>query len=112
MASDLKPDGARLGQREVICIAGEAAAMQGYRLTDYKNPPARCEFNRRDKTWGVFYDGRIPMPGHHSLVWVAMDDADREALWKDIGKIKSRWLQTLRRFVPSMCSGAEFIRLI
>jgi hypothetical protein len=70
-------DGARLSQPEVLRIAGEAATKHGYRLADYKDPQAHFEFSRKDKTWTVFYDGKVPVPGNHFLVWV--DDRTSEA---------------------------------
>ena len=74
---DTKPDGAHLTQAQAVRIATEAATKHGYRLTDYKNPQAHYEFTRKDGTWSVFYDGRVPMPGNHFLVWV--DDRTEEA---------------------------------
>src|SRR5437773_10132051 len=74
---DTKPDGARLSQAQAVRIAAEAATKHGYRLTDYKDPQAHYQFTRKDMTWSVFYDGRVPMPGHHFLVWV--DDRTGEA---------------------------------
>jgi hypothetical protein len=63
-------DTTRLNQAEVVRIAVEAAAKHGYRLSDYKDPQVHYEFTRKDKTWSVFYDGKVPLPGHHFLVWV------------------------------------------
>ncbi len=69
-ASDTKTDGARPSQLEVVRIAAEAATIHGYRLADYKDPQAHYEFTRKDKTWSVFYDGKVAAPGHHFLVWI------------------------------------------
>jgi len=74
--TDTKPDGARLSQAQAVRIAAEAATKQGYHLTDYKDPQAHYEFTRKDRTWSIFYDGKVPMPGHHFLVWV--DDRNGE----------------------------------
>ena len=68
--SATKSAGARLGQAEAVRIAAEAASKNGYRLADYNAPQVHYEFTRKDKTWSVFYDGKVPMPGHHFLVWV------------------------------------------
>jgi hypothetical protein len=67
-ASDAKVDGARLSQAQVVRIAAEAATKHGYRLADYKDPEAHYQFTRKDKTWSVFYDGKVPTPGNHFLV--------------------------------------------
>ncbi len=67
-ASDAKADGARLSQAQVVRIAAEAATKHGYRLADYKDPEAHYQFTRKDKTWNVFYDGKVPTPGNHFLV--------------------------------------------
>jgi hypothetical protein len=68
--SATKPDGARLNQVEVVRIAGEAATKHGYHVADYKDPQTHYEFTRKDKTWTVFYDGKVPAAGNHFLVWV------------------------------------------
>jgi len=59
-----------MSQAEVVRIAAGAATKYGYRLADYKDPQAHYEFTRKDRTWSVFYEGKVPMPGHHFLVWV------------------------------------------
>ena len=75
-ATHTKPVGARLTRAEVVRIAAQAAEKHGYRLADYKEPQVHYEFTRKDKTWTVFYDGRVAMPGHHFGVWVG--DQTRE----------------------------------
>jgi hypothetical protein len=67
---ETKPDGARLNQVEVVRIAREAATKHGYHVADYKDPQAHYEFTRKDKTWTVFYGGKVPAVGNHFLVWV------------------------------------------
>jgi hypothetical protein len=37
-------------------------------LRRYKHPQAHCEITRKDKTWSVFFDGRVAMPGNHFSV--------------------------------------------
>jgi hypothetical protein len=66
--STTRSDTTRLNQAEVVRIALEVATKRGYRLSDYKDPQVHYEFTR--KTWSVFYDGKVPLPGHHFLVWV------------------------------------------
>jgi len=66
--SQPKPDIARLSQADVFRLAGVAAVEQGYSLEKYKDPQAHYEFTRNDRTWGVFYDGKVPAPGNHFLV--------------------------------------------
>ena len=70
--SEIRPAGARLTTGEAIRIAQEAAVHNGVRLSDYKLPEAHFEFTRKDKSWWVFFDGRVPMPGHHFAV--SIDD--------------------------------------
>ncbi len=72
-----KSDGARLSKAEAIRIAQKEAAKRGYRLSRYEAPHARYEFTRKDKSWTIFYDGKVPKPGNHFLVWV--DDRTGEA---------------------------------
>jgi hypothetical protein len=69
-AADTKLQKTRLSEAEVIRISKQAAERDGFRLSDYKEPRVHFEFTRRDQTWTVFYDGKIPAPGHHFLVWV------------------------------------------
>jgi hypothetical protein len=40
-------------------------------LTDFKEPEAHYEFTIKDKTWSVFFDGRIPRPGNHFTIYVS-----------------------------------------
>jgi hypothetical protein len=73
---DVKPAGARLSPREVIEMAKRAGEHNGMKLDDYKKP----EFSYRatkEKTWSVFFDGRVPMHGNHFMVVV--DDQTGEA---------------------------------
>jgi hypothetical protein len=63
-------DSARLSQTQVISIAKQAAEAEGRRLADYKEPEAHYEFTEKDKSWSVFFDGKVPMPGNHFLVYV------------------------------------------
>jgi hypothetical protein len=74
--SDTKPAGARLATAKVIRIAKEAAERRGVRLRDYKEPEAHYELTRKDKSWIVFFDGRVAMPGNHFSV--SVDDQTGE----------------------------------
>jgi hypothetical protein len=69
-AQAARPDGARLSQAEVIRIATQAAERDGFRIADYKQPEAHYEFTRKDRSWTVFFDGRVAMPGNHFGVHV------------------------------------------
>ena len=71
-----RPPGARLGTVEVIRIARQAARRAGHRLSEYKRPEARYEYTRKDRSWFVFFDGRVPMPGNHFSV--SIDDRTGE----------------------------------
>ena len=64
------PSGARLTQAKVIRLAREAAEREGIKLDRYKEPEANYEFTRKDGTWTVFFDGKVPTPGNHFMVWV------------------------------------------
>jgi hypothetical protein len=75
-APDTKPEGARLSTGEAIQIAKQAAERQGVRLRDYKEPEAHYEFTRKDRSWFVFFDGRVAMPGNHFSV--SVDDQTGE----------------------------------
>ena len=68
--SDSKPEGARLSTVEAIRIAKQAAERQGADLSRYKEPVAHYELTRKDKSWSVFFDGRVAMPGNHFSVSV------------------------------------------
>jgi hypothetical protein len=59
-----------LTQAEAVRIAGEAAVKHGYRLADYEEPQAHYEFTHKDRTWVIFYVGKVRLPGNHFLVWV------------------------------------------
>jgi hypothetical protein len=76
-ASDVRPDGAHLTPSQVISIAKHTAETKGIHLTNYKEPEAHYEFTKKDKTWSVFFDGKVPMPGNHFLVWI--DDQTQKA---------------------------------
>jgi len=75
-APDTKPEGARLTAREVVEIAKRVGATNGITLSDYKKPEVSYRA-AMEKTWSVFFDGRVPMPGHHFSVFV--DDLTGEA---------------------------------
>ena len=67
---DTKPEGARLSTAEAIRIARQTAERQGVDLQRYKEPEAHYEFTRKDRSWFVFFDGRVAMPGNHFSVSV------------------------------------------
>ena len=73
---DAKLVGAKLTTAEVVFIAEKAAEKEGARLSEFKKPVAHYEFTVKDRTWVVFFDGRIPMPGNHFTVYV--DDRTKE----------------------------------
>ena len=62
----------RVTTAEAIRIAQQAVERDGRRLRDYKPPEAHFEYTREDKSWFVFFDGRVPMPGNHFSV--SIDD--------------------------------------
>jgi hypothetical protein len=73
---DTKPEGARLPTAEVTRIANQAAERQGVDLRQYKEPRAHYELTRKDKSWSVFFDGRVARPGNHFSV--SVDDQTGE----------------------------------
>jgi hypothetical protein len=75
--SATRPAGARLTTNEAIEIAKHAAEHQGLRLSEYKAPEAHYEFTRKDKSWWVVFDGKIPIPGNHFAV--SIDDQTGKA---------------------------------
>jgi hypothetical protein len=80
-APDTKPEGARLRTAEAIQIAKQAAERQGVRLRDYKEPEAHYEFTHKDKSWFVFFDGRVAMPGNHFSVSVDDQTGKTQFFW-------------------------------
>ena len=76
-ASDIRPQGALLGQAEVIRIAKQTAERQGVRLRDFKEPRVRYELSQ-NRTWFLLFDGKRPMPGNH--FFVSVDDRTGEAV--------------------------------
>jgi hypothetical protein len=60
----------RLSENEVIAIANNAAERAGHILSEYDKPRAKFNFVSKDSTWTVFYDGKIPAPGNHFMIWV------------------------------------------
>lgn len=75
-ASEAMPEGARLSTPEAIRIAQQAAKRQGVDLRRYKKPEAHYEFTRKDRSWSVFFDGQVAMPGNHFSV--SVDDRTGE----------------------------------
>jgi len=73
---ETKPEEAWLSTTEVIRIAKQAAERQGADLRRYKEPEAHYELARKDKSWWVFFDGRVAMPGNHFSV--SVDDQTGE----------------------------------
>ena len=69
-APEAKAGGARLSAADAIRIAKQEAEHQGVDLGRYKEPEAHYEFTRKDRSWFVFFDGRVPMPGNHFSVYV------------------------------------------
>jgi hypothetical protein len=69
-APDVTPAGARLSTAEVIRIAKAAVLRQGVDLRNFKEPDAHYEFTRKDKTWFVFFEGRVLKPGNSCSVYV------------------------------------------
>ena len=69
--------GARLNEAEVLRIASQVAERDGRHLSDYKPPEAHYEFTQKDKSWSVFFDGKVPMPGNHFSV--SVDDQTGKA---------------------------------
>jgi hypothetical protein len=67
---------AHLHRSEVISIAKQAAALEGYHLGAYKRPTARFEIGPEGKTWSVSFDGKDLIPGNFFEVMV--DDRTRE----------------------------------
>jgi hypothetical protein len=74
---DTKPEGARLSTAEAIRIARQAAERQGVDLGRYREPEAHYDFTRKDRSWFVFFDGRVARPGNHFAV--SVDDRTGEA---------------------------------
>jgi len=68
-------------QSQVILAAGHAGQAAGYLLVDYEEPDAHFEFTDKDRTWSVFYQGRVASPGNHFLVVVD----DRTAATRVVG---------------------------
>ena len=75
--ADANPRGARLSTAEAIRIARQTAERQGVDLGRYQEPVAHYEFTRKDRSWFVFFDGRVAMPGNHFSV--SVDDRTGEA---------------------------------
>jgi hypothetical protein len=66
-----------LSTAEAIRIARQTAESQGIDLRNYKEPEAHYEFTIKDKSWSVFFDGRVAMPGNH--FFVSVDDRTGDA---------------------------------
>ena len=58
----------RMTTSEVVRLAGTAATAAGFRLSDYREPDVRWELADRNRTWTVFYEGKVLLPGHHFLI--------------------------------------------
>ena len=79
-APDTKPKGARLTTAAAIRIAKAAAEHHGCDLRSYKEPEAHYEFTRKDKSWWVYFEGRVAIPGHFFAV--SVDDLTGETQLK------------------------------
>ena len=66
-----------LTEKDAIRIAQETAKREGRNLAEYKLPEAHYEFVKKDKTWTVFFAGKVPTVGNHFQVWV--DDGTGKA---------------------------------
>ena len=64
-ASTSALSGSTLAQKSVIAIANDAAKRQGYDLQKYNPPVAHYQFIKKDNTWSVFYECKMPRPGCH-----------------------------------------------
>jgi hypothetical protein len=72
------PQTPQLTRPEVLAIARRAAEREGLKLREYHRPTVEYKAVRADRTWTVSFDGKIPIPGNHFLVWV--DDRTRKAI--------------------------------
>jgi len=73
---DIKPEGARLSPKQAIHIAKREAERHGVDLRDFKEPRVRYH-SPSGRSWGVFFDGRVPTAGNNFLVFV--DDRTEDA---------------------------------
>ena|ERR1035441_5563493 len=81
-ASDVRPDGARLTQAQVVSIAKQEVEREGFRLTDYREPDAvfRIQYGWRSRSayWTVGLESKVPFPGGHTFT-VFVDDQTQKA---------------------------------
>jgi hypothetical protein len=59
-----------LREKEVVALANREAQRTGRNLADYESPRVEYEYTEHDKTWTVFYDGKVKAPGNFFQVWV------------------------------------------
>ena len=74
---EIPPAGARLTSTEAIRIAQQTAVNKGIRLGDYQPPEPYYEFTRKDRSWWVVFEGKVPMPGIHFAL--SIDDPTGKA---------------------------------
>jgi hypothetical protein len=71
------PQGAFLSRDKAVRLADDAALKKGYSLVDFLPPRVFYQFLKKDRTWSIFYEGKVAKPGNHFLVVV--DDRTRAA---------------------------------
>jgi len=59
-----------LTKSQAVLAASQAGQAAGYCLADYEDPDAHFELSDKDRTWSVFYQGRVLRPGNFFLVVV------------------------------------------
>jgi len=59
-----------LTKSQAVLAASQAGQAAGYSLGDYEDPDVYFELSDKDRTWSVFYQGRVLRPGNFFLVVV------------------------------------------
>jgi predicted secreted protein len=67
---------ARLTKDEVIAIAKAKATEEGIDLSAYDLKSVECVFEKKDRTWSVFFTRQPPVPGGH--FYVSVDDKTKK----------------------------------
>lgn len=67
-----------MNTENALRVANTEAEKAGYQLKDYKAPKVVRSPN--EKTWLIFYVGKIPAPGHHFLVRIDAETGKADVL--------------------------------
>lgn len=67
-----------MSEAQVIMIGSQTAQSKGYAPKEFFDPSVT--FDRKTRTWTLFYQGRMPDPGNHFLVEIKDDTGEAQLM--------------------------------